>query len=334
MTVFSSYEPVERELGARGLTTRRVNLWGDVNPVGLWSLTRLFRDTRPDVLILTKQREYWMGGLVARWTGRPLVVFRLGLKRPLREDAKRRLSFGRFADMVIVNSGAVRDAVVGPSWLDPDKVRVLLNGVDATPVDADRGRASLTEIGAPAGAPVVVAAGRLTNQKGFDVLIRAFAPVVREVPDATLVILGEGGQRRSLTALAESTGCAGSIIFAGHRDDVREIIAGADVYALSSRNEGMANTLLEAMSVGTPIVATDVSGTTEAVRDGEDAVVVPSEDPGALAAAVVGLLRDRERASRLGASAFERVREKFGRDRMFDELEEMLLAGLRAKRTD
>lgn len=90
----------------------------------------------------------------------------------------------------------------------------------------------------------------------------------------------------------------------------------------------MANTLLEAMSVGAPIVATDVSGTLEAVRDGVDALVVPPEDPGALADAILRLLRDRDLAERLGASAENVAVERFGRERMITELETMLLEEL------
>jgi glycosyltransferase involved in cell wall biosynthesis len=113
---------------------------------------------------------------------------------------------------------------------------------------------------------------------------------------------------------------------------VREIVAASDVFALSSRNEGMANTLLEAMSVGAPIVATDVSGTSEAVRDGVDALIVPPGDPGAMAKAIERLLRDRGLAGELGASALGRAQAEFGVERMVSELEAELIKALRVKR--
>ena len=328
VTVFWSYEPVFRELARRGIASRRVRLWGDLNPVGFASLVRLLREIRPDVLVLTKQREYWMGGLAARFSGRPLVVLRLGLSRPLRDDFKRRSAFGRRADLVVVNSNDVRETVTRSEWLDADKVRVLLNGVETSPPDAEAGGRALEELGVPEGAPLLVSVGRLTRQKGFDILIDAFALVVEEEPGARLVILGEGGLRAALERAARESGVDGAVVFAGHRHDVRDIVAAADVYVLSSRNEGMANTLLEAMSVGAPIVATDVSGTTEAVRDGVDALVVPPGDPGALAEAALNLLRDRELAARLGSSAAARARQRFSFDRMAAELEAMFLEKL------
>jgi glycosyltransferase involved in cell wall biosynthesis len=330
--VLWSYRPVLEELKVRGLRERHLRLWGDVNPVGFSALLRVLREERPDVLVLTKQREYWMGGLAARLAGRPLVALRLGLNRPIVDDFKRRAAFGRLSDLVIVNSEVVRAALLATPWLDPAKVAVLYNGVTTEPVDPAVGSRALEEIGVPDGSPVITAAGRLTWQKGFDVLIRAFPRVVEEFPAASLVILGEGGRRQDLENEATRSGVGRAIRFAGHRTDVREVLSEADVYVLSSRNEGMANTLLEAMSVGAPIVATDVSGTSEAVRDGREALIVPPENPGELARAITEVLRDRDLASRLGSAAAVRARERFGTSRMIDDLEGLLTSALAQRR--
>ena len=326
--VLWSHRPVADGLRLCGVPGRRVRLWGDLNPVGLLALVRAFREARADAVVLTKQRDHWMGGLVARLAGRPLVVFRLGLRRPLQDDLKRRLTFGRFADRVVVNSSAIRETLLESPWVDPATIDVLLNGVSIEPIREGAGREILDSLGIPPGCPVVCGAGRLTRQKGFDVLIRAFSGVLASHPDAVLLILGEGGRRDSLRETAEAAGVGGRVIFAGHRDDVRTILSAVDVYALASRNEGMANTLLEAMSVGAPIVATDVSGTLEAVRHDREALVVPPDRVRELSEAIVTLLGDREKAGRLGSAAIERAREKFGYDRMAAELERIIVRGL------
>ncbi|MBD3347813.1 MAG: glycosyltransferase [Candidatus Eisenbacteria bacterium] len=230
--------------------------------------------------------------------------------------------------MVIVNAEAVRETLLEARWLDPEKVRVVLNSVSLDPVPQADGRAALAELGLPRGVPVVCGAGRLTRQKGLDVLIRAFAIVRGEFPDARLLILGEGGQRGALEETARDARVEDAVTFAGHVPDVRAALSSVDVYALSSRNEGMANTLLEAMSVGAPIVATDVSGTGEAVEDCRDALVVPPEDPAALADGIARLLRDPELAGRLGSAALETSSERFGRGRMLDELLAVFEEGL------
>jgi glycosyltransferase involved in cell wall biosynthesis len=331
VTVLWTHEPVRRELARRGLVARRVRLWGDLNPAGFAHLVALLRRERPDVLLLTKQREYWMGGLAARLAGRPLVVLRMGLRRKLRDDYKRRTTFGRLCDLIIVNSSAVRETLLESPWVDPSRVAVLLNSVSLEPVSREAGRRLVRSMGVPTEARVVCGVGRLTRQKGFDALIAAFALVRGRVPDARLVILGEGGQRGPLGEAAERAGVAEAVTFAGHREDVRKLLAGVDVYALSSRNEGMANTLLEAMSVGVPIVATDVSGTAEAVTDGVEALVVPPEDVAALANAIVRLLTEPALAASLGRAAFERARAQFGRERMTDELEGLFRRGISRK---
>jgi glycosyltransferase involved in cell wall biosynthesis len=333
VVVLWTYDPVGRELAARYLRARRVRLWGDLNPFGFASLVAALRSERPDALILTKQREYWMGGLAARRAGKPFVAFRLGLRRRLPDDFKRRTAFGKLADLVIVNSTAVRDTLLESPWVDPSKVMILLNAVSSEVVDREAGRDSLRELGLPAGTPVICGAGRLTRQKGFDVLIESLAIVRDSIPGARLLLLGEGGQRRALEGEARARGLADAVVFAGHRRDVRAILSAVDVYALSSRNEGMANTLLEAMSVGAPIVATDVSGTAEAVSDGVAALIVPPEDPRALADALVRVLGDVTLAAGLGRAARERAAIQFGRERMLDELEAALVSGaVRKKR--
>lgn len=337
VTVFWTHEPLLHELEARGATAlgvqlRRVNLWGDVNPAGLASLARLLRDVRPDALLLTKKREYWMGGLTARFVVRPLVALRLGTDRPLPNDLKRRLVFGRFADVVIVNSETIRETITEVPWLPAERVAVLHNGVDLSEPRRDVGEAFLARLGAPPGSPVVAGVGRLASLKGFGVLMEAFVTVREAFPGARLVILGEGGQRARLEAVRARLGLDESVLMPGHANDVRDILSRVDAYALSSRIEGMANTLLEAMSVGAPIVATDVSGTTEAVRPGTDALVVPPDDPAALAAALKKLLGDRELAARLGESARARAMERFGVDRMVTGLEGILTSALEERR--
>lgn len=331
VSVFYTHEPVRSELVSRGISHDRVLLWGDLNPFGFSSLIRLFRRKRPDVVILTKQREYWMGGIAARHSGHPLVALRLGLRRRIREDNKRRKVFGPLSDLVIVNSNVIRDELALTPWFDVSKVRVLHNGVSSWPASPDAGHAVLRALGVPDGARVICGAGRLTHQKGFDHLIDAFVVVAAAREDVHLVITGEGGKREELEARANVSGVGDRIHLVGHRGDVRDIIAVSDAYVLSSVNEGMANTLLEAMSVGASIVATDVSGTAEAVTDGVDALIVPPADVGALARALARLLEDPDVARRLGVAAMARATKDFSMDRMITELESILRDGIRSK---
>jgi glycosyltransferase involved in cell wall biosynthesis len=163
----------------------------------------------------------------------------------------------------------------------------------------DGGRAALD-------APVVVAAGRLTGQKGFDLLIRAFAPLAAEFPDWTLRIHGDGPLRRALQEQVLELGLAGRVLLMGPTRHMGEALADGSVFAFSSRFEGFGMVLVEAMSKGLPVVSFDCPhGPAEIVHHGRDGLLVPAEDVGAFTAALRELLADPEKRRTMGAAALE-----------------------------
>jgi glycosyltransferase involved in cell wall biosynthesis len=158
-------------------------------------------------------------------------------------------------------------------------------------------------------APVVVAAGRLTGQKGFDLLIQAWALVVRSRPEWKLRIYGSGHLEGSLRELISSLGLSESVALMGATEQIGEELARGSVFALSSRFEGFGMVLVEAMSKGLPVVSFDCPrGPGEIVADGVDGVLVPNGDVDALAAALVDLMGDVERRRRFGAAGLEKSR--------------------------
>lgn len=153
---------------------------------------------------------------------------------------------------------------------------------------------------------VVIAAGRLVRQKGFDRLLPAWAEVVKEHPGWQLRIFGSGGERESLQRQIEELGIQDSARLMGFTRTLHEEMSRASLYVLSSRQEGFPMVLLEAMGVGLPVVSVDcVSGPRDIVREGVDGHVVPEDDTPALVAAISRLLGDAELRKTYGAAALE-----------------------------
>ncbi|MBL8263135.1 MAG: glycosyltransferase [Xanthomonadaceae bacterium] len=157
-------------------------------------------------------------------------------------------------------------------------------------------------LGLAPGTRIIGTVGRLNPVKDQAMLLRAFARVHAEAADTALLLVGDGALRMELEAQAMAGGAGDAVHFLGDRGDVRQLLQGFDVFALSSRSEGYSMALLEACASGLPIVATDVGGNREIVRHDANGALVPAADEQAMSTALLGLLRDPARAQRLGGA--------------------------------
>ena len=162
------------------------------------------------------------------------------------------------------------------------------------------------------GGPVIGAIGRIERQKGFDVLIRALA----RIDHGSLVLVGDGSERGALEELVRTVGVADRVVWAGWNDDARSYLGSFDVFVLPSRFEGFPLALLEALLARSAVVATDVGSVAEAVFDGETGLLVPPEDPVALAHAIERLLVDADLRRGLGERGRALVLDRFTADHM------------------
>jgi glycosyltransferase involved in cell wall biosynthesis len=155
--------------------------------------------------------------------------------------------------------------------------------------------------------PIVGTLARLDAIKGLDILLRALA----ELPGVTAVLVGEGEERDRLAKLAEALGVAERVLFVGWSEQARDHLTTFDVYVLPSRFEAVSASIIEAMFAGLPVVATNVGGVRDVVVHGETGLLVPPEDPAALARAVRGLLEDPTRRQQMGRAGRARAVERF-----------------------
>ena len=162
----------------------------------------------------------------------------------------------------------------------------------------------VAELGLPTGSRIIGTVGRLQPVKDHALLLRAFAKVRVQVPEAALVIVGDGPLRAALEAQAEQAGLSDAVRFMGDRHDVPRLLTGMEVFALTSTSEGYSVALLEACASSLPIVATDVGGNREIVRHGINGRLVPSGDTAAIATALIALLRGGEQAAAMGRAGY------------------------------
>jgi glycosyltransferase involved in cell wall biosynthesis len=219
------------------------------------------------------------------------------------------------AAWVTANSAAVHGDLLE---LDPDvatRSSVVYNGLDSPPAQP-----------LPEGPPVVVSLGRVVRDKGFDVLVDAFAIVRAARPDARLVIAGDGAEHVEIEAQARRLGLDGAVELPGwvDPDDVPALLARASVVVVPSRwREAFGLVALQAALAARPVVGTRVGGLVEIVEDGSTGILVPNEDAGGMSAAILALLDDPERARAIGDHARERALERFSWPSHLDAYDEL-----------
>jgi glycosyltransferase involved in cell wall biosynthesis len=232
----------------------------------------------------------------------------------LRGNAFSRWKYGR-VDCFICASDAIRSMLLADG-IPAARALTVHEGIDIEHVAAVPAANIHAELWLPSGAPVVGNIAALVPHKGQKYLIDAAALVVREIPDARFVVVGEGELRPALERQIHEHHLERHVLLTGFRPDVLSLLKAFDVFVLSSVTEGLGTSLLDAMACARPIVATRVGGIPEVVADGEVGILVPPRDPEALAGAIGGLLDDVWKRREFGRAGAQRVRARFSAAQM------------------
>lgn len=306
-------------------------------------IVRLFEIIRAEEVHLVHSmgaRADFSARIAASLAGAPVVVSTIAMfvegydtspaKRALYRAALRLSE--RFCDGFIAVSDAVREVLVEGHRIPQEKVVRIYNGVELdvfTPGSQD-GFQMKRELHLDPEAPVVGTIGRLVYQKAHDVFLQAAFLVVKAVPAAQFLIVGEGPLRPNLERMVEELGLERCSL-AGFRADIPNMLSILDVFTLPSTVEGLPRVLLEALAAARPVVATRIDGVTEIVQHGLTGLVVPPRGPAALADAVISLLKDPGLARRLGEAGRKLVEERFAVSRMVEEVDRVYTTLLQKK---
>ena len=303
-----------------------------IRPTVVNRLANLFRGLRPDIVHTHQIGALFYAGPAAARAGVPVIVHTEHGKhyeKGLRARWLGRMA-GRYADRFCCVSADIADAVRKRKIVGDEKITVVANGIDVARFGfgaGGTGQASgvrrqasgndlRSELGIPPGAPLVGTIGRLSEIKRHDLLLHGFARLLRSRPEAHLLVVGDGPLRENLKRQSAATLPAAQVHFAGYQPEPERYLQVMDVFALTSRSEGMPLAVLEAWSAGVPVVASAVGGVPELVVDGQAGLLFPSGDADALAQALERLLCQPELAGRLSAVGRQRVEREFSLARM------------------
>jgi glycosyltransferase involved in cell wall biosynthesis len=238
----------------------------------------------------------------------------------------------RWTDAFVAVADAHGRHLVDHERFPEDKVHIIYNGVDAARFAPHDGTETRRSLGIPLEAPVVGILAALRPEKNHELFLAGAQHILRRLPSARFIIVGDGPKRAELEGLASQLGVASSIHFLGTRSDVPDLLAACDLVALTSHNEAAPVSVLEALSVGKPVVASDVGSVRETVRDGETGRLFPASDVEAYATAAADLLSDRDARERMGAAGRRLVVQRWSLDAMVRGYENLIQGIYDAKR--
>jgi glycosyltransferase involved in cell wall biosynthesis len=285
-----------------------------------WKLSRIIKRLEPDIVHAHDPHGVAMASLAlsfgasAQGRSAPALVAARRVDFHLKGNSFSRWKY-RQVDCFIAASEAIRQMLVADG-VPAARTVTVHEGIDFEHVLAAPAVNVHEAFWLPHHAPVVGNVAALVPHKGHRYLIDAAHQVVREVPDARFVILGEGELREHLEKQVRDHHLEKHVLLPGFRMDVLGCLKGFDLFVMSSVTEGLGTSLLDAMACARPIVATTAGGIPEVVQDGETGVLVPPRDARAMASAIVALLKDPERRRTMGEAGLNRLRGQFTVERM------------------
>lgn len=293
----------------------------------------LFRKESFDIVQTHTAKAGFIGRITARLAGTPVVMHMshghnfYGYFRPLATGLivllERMAAF--FTDKIVALTDIEKRDMIRYNICKPSKITVLpsaldLNKFDKVEIDIEKKKA---EFNIKINNFVVGMIGRLEPIKGPLDFIVACKYIAQKLPQTTFLVVGDGPLKQSLISCSRKLNISDNVIFTGWREDIPEILSILDVVVLTSLNEAVGRVLLEAGALGKPVVATNVGGVPEIVRDNETGVLVPPNAPQKTADAVVDLLKDEKRRYAMGLAAKEWVRSNFDTDKIKDSVHDL-----------
>lgn len=300
------------------------------SPGGVYQLARMTGFLRRHAFDVVHTHDLWsnlLGVTAARFAGIPAIIssqrdlshfdWYKGMRRTLLRKVQ------GMSQAVLVNATPIRDGLLEEGKLDPQKLRVIHNGVDTDRFQHGRRDRDRFVPGGDDGMFVVLVGNMHDDVKGHPWVIGAAPPVVREFPKTRFVFAGDGAFRPTLERQVADLGLQSNFVFLGRRTDIPDLLASCDIAVLPSRAEGLPNAVLEYMAAGLPTIVSRVGGNPELVQEGVTGMLVPPQDATALSDALLRLLRGPGLARQMAANGRRLATQDFSFDRLIREIDSL-----------
>jgi glycosyltransferase involved in cell wall biosynthesis len=329
----------EQQVKELGIKFYPVDMVRQLSLKPIYWIKEIIRNNKIDLVHSQGARADFFARIAGRIAGVPHIIctvampvegFDVGL---LQKKIYRFMDYltERYVERFIVVSDSLRQMLMERRGIPVHRVVRIYNGIELNQYHPDAQYGDLRrkwEI--PREVPLIGAIGRMVWQKGFNYFIEAIPEIVRVVPEARFLLVGDGPLREGLEALSEELRVKDNVIFTGFRSDIKEILSAVDLLVAPSLLEGFPMITLEAMAMAKPIIATNIDGITEQITNGVDGILVPPKDLSALAKAIIKVINDKELARSMGLAAREKVEQEFSVEKMVSETEKVYLSLLKA----
>ncbi len=291
-----------------------------------FSVKRFIENNNIDIVNTHSSKDSWIVLPAAKLAkNRPLIIRTRHLSTRIGNNPLSRMLYNSFPHFVITTGEAIRQQMIEYNRFNPEKIISIPTGVDTDFFSPGRNHTDLREeLGLSTDTPLIGTLSVIRSWKGIDYLVMAMPYIVEKIPNARLVIAGDGIHRNTLEKTIKDTGVANLVYMLGFRKDVINVLSSLNVLVHPSyANEGVPQTVLQAMALEKPVVASDLPPLREVVRDGETGLTFPVKDPGAIADAVLRVLNDNELSKRLSEEARRLVVARYSMTSMLDRIEKL-----------
>lgn len=306
------------------VTVKEIAANSDFDLVACWMFCRFFKDFQPEAVIGCQNKDWRVASVALRAIGSDAKVYsRQGLQL-LKNHWWYKWTVRTFCDGIITNTHTIKKEYESFLPVESDFIKVIFNGVEELKEDGDSFDFSPWISSVEEKPIIVLSTGRLAKQKGFKFLVEAAGKIVEQQNNVYFFLAGQGRLEKELKRLIRKNHLEKRFFLIGFQEDISSLLRAADVFVIPSLYEGMPNSVLEAMSYKLPVVASNVNGVSELIKNGENGFSIDSGDVSQLIEKLNFLISDESKRIELGEKGHSFVRENFSIDRMVREFDGFL----------